>query len=46
MSAAPMLYDTEDLDLRLDPVEQAIADIAIGRPWWSSTTRTGRTRAT
>lgn len=32
MSAAPMLYDTEDLDLRLDPVEQAIADIAAGRP--------------
>ncbi|MDT3725367.1 bifunctional 3,4-dihydroxy-2-butanone-4-phosphate synthase/GTP cyclohydrolase II [Streptomyces sp. DSM 41972] len=32
MSAAPMLYGTEDLDLRLDPVEQAIADIAAGRP--------------
>ncbi|MFI1961689.1 bifunctional 3,4-dihydroxy-2-butanone-4-phosphate synthase/GTP cyclohydrolase II [Streptomyces althioticus] len=32
MSAAPILYDTEDLDLRLDPVEQAIADIAAGRP--------------
>ncbi len=32
MTAAPILYDTEDLDLRLDPVEQAIADIAAGRP--------------
>ncbi|GAA4148992.1 bifunctional 3,4-dihydroxy-2-butanone-4-phosphate synthase/GTP cyclohydrolase II [Streptomyces griseoincarnatus] len=32
MTAAPVLYDTEDLDLRLDPVEQAIADIAAGRP--------------
>ncbi|MEU1699679.1 bifunctional 3,4-dihydroxy-2-butanone-4-phosphate synthase/GTP cyclohydrolase II [Streptomyces pseudogriseolus] len=32
MSTAPVLYDTEDLDLRLDPVEQAIADIAAGRP--------------
>lgn len=32
MSTAPVLYDAEDLDLRLDPVEQAIADIAAGRP--------------
>ncbi|EMF21175.1 bifunctional 3,4-dihydroxy-2-butanone 4-phosphate synthase/GTP cyclohydrolase II protein [Streptomyces gancidicus BKS 13-15] len=32
MSTAPVLYDTEDLGLRLDPVEQAIADIAAGRP--------------
>ncbi|MEU6338005.1 bifunctional 3,4-dihydroxy-2-butanone-4-phosphate synthase/GTP cyclohydrolase II [Streptomyces cellulosae] len=31
-SIPPILYDTEDLDLRLDPVEQAIADIAAGRP--------------
>ncbi|GGV47061.1 riboflavin biosynthesis protein RibBA [Streptomyces griseoflavus] len=31
--AAPaMLYDTDDLDLRLDPVAQAVADIAAGRP--------------
>ncbi|MGA5114010.1 bifunctional 3,4-dihydroxy-2-butanone-4-phosphate synthase/GTP cyclohydrolase II [Streptomyces pseudogriseolus] len=32
MSTAPVLYDAEDLGLRLDPVEQAIADIAAGRP--------------
>ena len=31
-SSPPILYDAEDLDLRLDPVEQAIADIAAGRP--------------
>ncbi|MCM3301114.1 bifunctional 3,4-dihydroxy-2-butanone-4-phosphate synthase/GTP cyclohydrolase II [Streptomyces pseudogriseolus] len=31
-SIPPILYDTEDLGLRLDPVEQAIADIAAGRP--------------
>lgn len=31
-SIPPVLYDTEDLGLRLDPVEQAIADIAAGRP--------------
>ncbi|MFC7467027.1 hypothetical protein ACFQVA_04425 [Actinomadura keratinilytica] len=32
--------------LVLDPVEQAVADIAAGQPssWW--TTRTARTRAT
>ena len=33
MSTAPILYSTEGLeDLGLDPVEQAIADIAAGRP--------------
>src|SRR5690606_6329378 len=32
MSAAPILYDTEDFDLGLDPVERAVADIAAGRP--------------
>ncbi|MBL3666031.1 bifunctional 3,4-dihydroxy-2-butanone-4-phosphate synthase/GTP cyclohydrolase II [Streptomyces sp. M2CJ-2] len=33
MSTAPILYSTEDAeDLTLDPVEQAVADIAAGRP--------------
>ncbi|MER7182178.1 bifunctional 3,4-dihydroxy-2-butanone-4-phosphate synthase/GTP cyclohydrolase II [Streptomyces hyaluromycini] len=33
MTAAPILYSTEGAeDLTLDPVEQAIADIAAGRP--------------
>ncbi|MFC9931111.1 3,4-dihydroxy-2-butanone-4-phosphate synthase [Streptomyces sp. NPDC127190] len=37
MTTAPLLYRTDDLtapaeDLTLDPVEQAIADIAAGRP--------------
>ncbi|MEU1853303.1 bifunctional 3,4-dihydroxy-2-butanone-4-phosphate synthase/GTP cyclohydrolase II [Streptomyces sp. NPDC019990] len=33
MSAAPLLYNTDDAeDFALDPVEQAIADIAAGRP--------------
>ncbi|MGW1613990.1 bifunctional 3,4-dihydroxy-2-butanone-4-phosphate synthase/GTP cyclohydrolase II [Streptomyces sp. NPDC002285] len=33
MTTAPILYRTEDIeDLTLDPVEQAIADIAAGRP--------------
>ncbi|MFG3656437.1 bifunctional 3,4-dihydroxy-2-butanone-4-phosphate synthase/GTP cyclohydrolase II [Streptomyces sp. NPDC047706] len=32
MTAATVLYDTEDFDLTLDPVEQAVADIAAGRP--------------
>jgi 3,4-dihydroxy 2-butanone 4-phosphate synthase/GTP cyclohydrolase II len=33
MSAAPILYRTDDVeDFALDPVEQAIADIAAGRP--------------
>jgi 3,4-dihydroxy 2-butanone 4-phosphate synthase/GTP cyclohydrolase II len=33
MSTAPILYSTDGLeDLSLDPVEQAIADIAAGRP--------------
>ncbi|MCC9708853.1 bifunctional 3,4-dihydroxy-2-butanone-4-phosphate synthase/GTP cyclohydrolase II [Streptomyces sp. MNU76] len=33
MSTAPILYSTDDIeDFRLDPVEQAIADIAAGRP--------------
>ncbi|GAB2946106.1 bifunctional 3,4-dihydroxy-2-butanone-4-phosphate synthase/GTP cyclohydrolase II [Streptomyces pseudoechinosporeus] len=33
MSAAPILYSTDGFeDLTLDPVEQAIADIAAGRP--------------
>ncbi|MFE9021812.1 GTP cyclohydrolase II [Streptomyces sp. NPDC007808] len=33
MTAAPVLYSTEAVeDLTLDPVEQAIADIAAGRP--------------
>ncbi len=31
-SIPPILYDTEDLGLQLDPVERAIADIAAGRP--------------
>ena len=33
-------------EYRLDTIEQAIADIAAGRPWSWSTTRTARTRAT
>ncbi|MFI7414353.1 GTP cyclohydrolase II [Streptomyces sp. NPDC049627] len=33
MTAAPILYSTDGLeDLTLDPIEQAIADIAAGRP--------------
>ncbi|MEV7389363.1 bifunctional 3,4-dihydroxy-2-butanone-4-phosphate synthase/GTP cyclohydrolase II [Streptomyces sp. NPDC091215] len=33
MTAAPILYSTDGMDdLTLDPVEQAIADIAAGRP--------------
>ncbi len=33
MSAAPILYSTDGIeDFALDPVEQAIADIAAGRP--------------
>ncbi|NNN34078.1 bifunctional 3,4-dihydroxy-2-butanone-4-phosphate synthase/GTP cyclohydrolase II [Streptomyces sp. S3(2020)] len=33
MSTAPILYSTDGLeDLTLDPIEQAIADIAAGRP--------------
>ncbi|MCF3132838.1 bifunctional 3,4-dihydroxy-2-butanone-4-phosphate synthase/GTP cyclohydrolase II [Streptomyces olivochromogenes] len=33
MTAAPLLYSTDTIeDLTLDPVEQAIADIAAGRP--------------
>ncbi|MEU5084605.1 MULTISPECIES: bifunctional 3,4-dihydroxy-2-butanone-4-phosphate synthase/GTP cyclohydrolase II [Streptomyces] len=33
MTSAPVLHDTHDFDhLALDPVEQAIADIAAGRP--------------
>ncbi|MET8982381.1 GTP cyclohydrolase II [Streptomyces sp. NPDC004539] len=32
MSTATVLYDAHDTDLSLDPVEQAIADIAAGRP--------------
>jgi 3,4-dihydroxy 2-butanone 4-phosphate synthase/GTP cyclohydrolase II len=33
MSTAPILRDTDNVEnLRLDPVEQAIADIAAGRP--------------
>ncbi|MFD6323953.1 bifunctional 3,4-dihydroxy-2-butanone-4-phosphate synthase/GTP cyclohydrolase II [Streptomyces sp. NPDC058442] len=33
MNTAPTLYSTEDVeDLTLDPVEQAVADIAAGRP--------------
>ncbi|WP_338899380.1 bifunctional 3,4-dihydroxy-2-butanone-4-phosphate synthase/GTP cyclohydrolase II [Streptomyces sp. TG1A-60] len=33
MTTAPILYSTDDIeDLALDPVEQAIADIAAGRP--------------
>ncbi|MFF7450985.1 MULTISPECIES: bifunctional 3,4-dihydroxy-2-butanone-4-phosphate synthase/GTP cyclohydrolase II [unclassified Streptomyces] len=33
MSTAPILYSTDGLeDLSLDPIEQAIADIAAGRP--------------
>ncbi|NUV63577.1 3,4-dihydroxy-2-butanone-4-phosphate synthase, partial [Streptomyces sp. CAI-85] len=33
MSTAPILYSTDGPeDLALDPVEQAIADIAAGRP--------------
>ncbi|MER7839502.1 bifunctional 3,4-dihydroxy-2-butanone-4-phosphate synthase/GTP cyclohydrolase II [Streptomyces sp. NPDC096040] len=33
MTAAPILYSTDGVDdLALDPVEQAIADIAAGRP--------------
>ncbi|MFF3910421.1 bifunctional 3,4-dihydroxy-2-butanone-4-phosphate synthase/GTP cyclohydrolase II [Streptomyces sp. NPDC001848] len=33
MSTAPILYSTDDIeDFALDPVEQAIADIAAGRP--------------
>ncbi|CAL9396784.1 Riboflavin biosynthesis protein RibBA [Streptomyces sp. enrichment culture] len=33
MTAAPILYSTDGVeDLTLDPVEQAIADIAAGRP--------------
>ncbi|MFC4472048.1 bifunctional 3,4-dihydroxy-2-butanone-4-phosphate synthase/GTP cyclohydrolase II [Streptomyces xiangluensis] len=33
MTAAPILYSTEGFeDLTLDPIEQAIADIAAGRP--------------
>ncbi|MDX3643396.1 bifunctional 3,4-dihydroxy-2-butanone-4-phosphate synthase/GTP cyclohydrolase II [Streptomyces sp. MB09-02B] len=33
MSTAPILYSTDDIeDFGLDPVEQAIADIAAGRP--------------
>ncbi|MFF4717151.1 bifunctional 3,4-dihydroxy-2-butanone-4-phosphate synthase/GTP cyclohydrolase II [Streptomyces eurythermus] len=33
MTSAPVLHDTRDIDnFALDPVEQAIADIAAGRP--------------
>jgi 3,4-dihydroxy 2-butanone 4-phosphate synthase/GTP cyclohydrolase II len=33
MTTAPILYNTDDIeDFTLDPVEQAIADIAAGRP--------------
>ncbi|MFI9646814.1 bifunctional 3,4-dihydroxy-2-butanone-4-phosphate synthase/GTP cyclohydrolase II [Streptomyces sp. NPDC052040] len=33
MTSAPVLYSMDNIeDLRLDPVEQAIADIAAGRP--------------
>src|SRR3954465_8144701 len=33
MTAAPILYSTDGFeDFALDPVEQAIADIAAGRP--------------
>ncbi|NUP22048.1 MAG: GTP cyclohydrolase II [Streptomyces sp.] len=33
MTTAPILYRTEDVeDLTLDPIEQAVADIAAGRP--------------
>ncbi|MGW0768189.1 bifunctional 3,4-dihydroxy-2-butanone-4-phosphate synthase/GTP cyclohydrolase II [Streptomyces sp. NPDC002676] len=33
MTSAPVLYGTDDIeDFTLDPVEQAIADIALGRP--------------
>ena len=33
MTAAPILYSAESAeDLRLDPIERAIADIAAGRP--------------
>ncbi|MCX3059200.1 bifunctional 3,4-dihydroxy-2-butanone-4-phosphate synthase/GTP cyclohydrolase II [Streptomyces beihaiensis] len=32
MSTAPLLYEVDDTALTLDPVEQAIADIAAGRP--------------
>ena len=33
MTAAPILYSTEDVeDFTLDPIEQAITDIAAGRP--------------
>ncbi|GHH15227.1 bifunctional 3,4-dihydroxy-2-butanone-4-phosphate synthase/GTP cyclohydrolase II [Streptomyces rubradiris] len=33
MTSAPVLHDTHDIgDFALDPVEQAIADIAAGRP--------------
>lgn len=32
-SAAPILYSTDGFeDFALDPIEQAIADIAAGRP--------------
>ncbi|MFI1163954.1 bifunctional 3,4-dihydroxy-2-butanone-4-phosphate synthase/GTP cyclohydrolase II [Streptomyces sp. NPDC020801] len=33
MSAAPILYSTDNIeDFALDPIEQAVADIAAGRP--------------